>query len=143
MLKGIFHDTRIVPQVLTPDADDEELTGLGVDMQGYEGVAFVLIAGQGEVETWTIHAEQDDDPAFGDAEELAGTETDVATAVATDAVGILDIYQPQKRYVRPIVTVPDIAAVPAGVIAIKYHPRVMPRTNNVGEYHQSPDEGTP
>jgi hypothetical protein len=141
MLKSIYHDTRVAVMSLKADADNETLTGAGVDMQGYEGVAFILVAGQGEVASWSIKAQQDSDAAFGTAADMEGTATTVATAVATDAIGVLDIYQPQERYVRPIVTVPNITAVPAAVIAIKYQPREMPCTN-VGEFHQSPDEGT-
>lgn len=141
MLKSIYHDTLVAVEALKADADNETLTGEGVDMEGFEGVAFILVAGLGEVASWSIKAQQDSDSAFGTAADLAGTATTVATAVATNAIGILDIYQPQERYVRPIVTVPNISAVAAAVISIRYGARVMPQTNT-GEFHQSPDEGT-
>jgi hypothetical protein len=141
MLKSIYHDTLLAVEALKADANNETLTGAGVDMQGFEGVAFILVAGLGEVASWSIKTQQDSDAAFGTAVDLEGTATTVATAVATNAIGVLDIYQPQERYVRPIVTVPNIAAVPGVVISIRYGARVMPQTNT-GEFHQSPDEGT-
>lgn len=141
MLKSIFHDTLLAVEALKANANNETLIGAGVDMHGFEGVAFILVAGAGEVASWSIKAQQDSDSAFGTAADLEGTATTVASAVATNAIGVLDIYQPQERYVRPIVTVPNITAVPGAVISIRYHTRVMPQTNT-GEYHQSPDEGT-
>lgn len=144
MMKSVFHDTLLAVEALKADADNETLTGTGVDMGeegGFEGVAFILVAGLGEVASWSIKAQQDSDAAFGTAADLEGTATTVASAVATNAIGVLDIYQPQERYVRPIVTVPSITAVPAMVISVRYNPRVMPQTNT-GEFHQSPDEGT-
>jgi hypothetical protein len=141
MLKSIYHDTLLAVEALKADADDETLTGAGVDMQGFEGVAFILVAGLGEVAAWSMKAQQDTDSAFGTASDLEGTATALATAVATNAIAVLDIYQPRERYVRPVVAVPNITAVAAVVISVRYGARTMPQTN-VGEFHQSPAEGT-
>ena len=89
-----------------------------------------------------LKAQQDADSAFGTAADLAGTATAFATAVAADGMAVLDIYQPQERYVRPVLTVGNFGtARPAMILAIQYGAKVMPQSN-VGEFHQSPAEGT-
>ncbi len=139
-LKSIFHDAKVSVQVMK-SADNETLTGVGVDMAGYEGVAFIVSALKGEVAAFSIKAQQDTDSAYGTAADLLGTATAFSDAVGTDAVCVLDIYQPRERYVRPVVTVPDWTAKPVSVIAIQYGAREVP-VSNAGEFHQSPAEGT-
>lgn len=142
MLKSIYHDTLVAVEITKVDADNETINGAGVDMKGSEGVAFIVVAGKGEVATWSIKAQQDTDSAFGTAADLAGTAKTFASAVATDGVCVLDIYQPLERYVRPVLTAPNVnTARPISIISIRYGARVMPQTNT-GEFHQSPDEGT-
>ena len=143
MIRSIYHDTLVSVITTKVDADDEVITpSAGVDMTGFDGVAFVCVAGKGEVGSLSMKAQQDTDSAFGTAADLEGTATSFATAVAADGICVLDIYQPQERYVRPVLTVPDFStARPISIIAIQYGAREMPQTNT-GEFHQSPDEGT-
>mgnify|MGYP000877447474 CR=1 FL=1 len=142
MIKSIYHDTKLTVLAVKVDADNETITGAGVDMSGFEGVAFVAVIGKGEVVTHSLKAQQDADSAFGTAADLAGTATAFATAVAADGMAVLDIYQPQERYVRPVLTVGNFGtARPAMILAIQYGAKVMPQSN-VGEFHQSPAEGT-
>lgn len=141
LLHSIYHDVKLAIEVMKDNADNETLTGAGVDMLGYEGVAFVLQAEEGEIASLSMKAQQDTDVAFGTAADLLGTATACATTVAARGLAVLDIYQPKERYVRPIVTVPDWTAKAVSVLSIRYGGRIRPETNT-GEFHQSPAEGT-
>ncbi len=140
-LQSIFHDATIVPQVLKA-ADNETLTGAGVDTAGYEGVAFIAYALKGEALNFSMKAQQDTASNFGTAADLVGTATAFSTTVPADAHAVLDIHKPRERYVRPIITVPNaVAATPVACLAILYGAHTVP-VGNTGEFHLSPAEGT-
>jgi hypothetical protein len=141
LFKNMFEDTKFVPQVIKA-ADNETLVGQGVDMAGYEGVAFFVLALKGEALNFTMKAQQDNDAAWGTVQDLKDTSVAFATAVGTDGSAMLDIYRPQEQYVRPSIAVPNgTNPVPVAVIAVLYGGRFRPESN-VGELHVSPDEGT-
>ena len=124
-------------------ADDETLTGTGVDMLGYESVEFIAGALKGEALDFAMKAQQDSASNYGSAADLADTEVEFSTTVGADALALLDIHQPKERYVRPVITVPDAsAATPTFCIAIRYNAKNKPVTNTVGELHVTPAEGT-
>lgn len=141
MLKSIFYDTLITIEALKA-ADNETLTGAGVDMKGFDGVTFVVLALKGEALNFAIKAQQDSQSNFATAADLANTNVAFSTAVGTDGLTTLEIWQPQERYVRSITTVPDAAAAtPTAVLAIRWKAHDLPQTN-AGEQHVSPAEGT-
>ncbi|GAB4203596.1 MAG: hypothetical protein OHK0022_27910 [Roseiflexaceae bacterium] len=138
----IFSTSFKVDLVALKAADNETLTGTTLDMQGYEGVAFVAVALKGEALDFSIKAQQGAASNMSDAADLAGTATTFSTTVGADATTVLEVYRPQERYVRAVVTVPNAtAATPTAVLAIRYGPRVLP-VSNAGEVHLSPAEGT-
>jgi len=140
-MDSILKDTTIAIEALKA-ADNETLTGTGVDMQGYDAVAFVVGALQAEALNFTIKAQQDSDPAFGTAADLLGTSVAFATGIATDGLTTLEIVQPNERYVRPIIAVPNAnAATPTFCISIRLKAKDVPKAND-GELHLSPAEGT-
>lgn len=127
-------------------ADNESLTGSGVDMMGFRAVAFIVGAAGGEdFSTWSIKAQQDTDSAFGTAADLVGTAVAFSTVASpsTDGLAILEIREPQERYVRPVITVPNVSTPKITFcIAIRYGAEDLPTTNATGELHVSPAEGT-
>jgi hypothetical protein len=127
-------------------ADNEALTGSGVDMKGFRSVAFIVGAAGGEdFSTWSVKAQQDTDSAFGTAADLLGTATAFATVASpsTDGVAVLEIREPTERYVRPVITVPNLSTAQVTFcIAIRYGADNLPTTNVTGELHVSPAEGT-
>lgn len=142
---SIYKDSVVSIQTYKGTADNESLTGAGVDMKGFRAVAFIVGAAGGETfSTWSIKAQQDSDSGFGTAADLVGTATAFATAdTPTDGLAILEIVEPKERYVRPIITVPNVStAKNVFCIAIKYGAEVLPTTNATGEQHVSPAEGT-
>lgn len=123
-------------------ADNETLTGAGVDMAGYEGVMFVVGALKGESLAFSVKAQQDTSSAFGSAADLANTSVAFSTTVGADGLTTLDIRRPEERYVRALVIVPDAtSAKPTFCIAIRYGASVRPQSNS-GELHSTPAEGT-
>ncbi len=140
LFKTLFEDTKFVPQVIKA-ADNETLVGSGVNMAGYEGVAFYAFALKGEALNFTIKAQQDSDPGYGTVQDLKSTSVAFSTAVGQDGSTMLEIYRPTEQYVRPSIAVPNAAvATPIAVIAILYGGRMRPESNP-GEIHVSPDEG--
>mgnify|MGYP000891222840 CR=1 FL=1 len=141
MIQSILKDAKISLLALKA-ADNETLTGGILDMQGYDSVAFVAFALKGEALDFAIKAQEGAAAAMGDAADLAGTSVAFSTAVGTDGLTTLEIHQPQKRYVRPVVTVPNAsAATPTGVLAFQFNTKDKP-VSNAGELHVSPAEGT-
>lgn len=141
LIASAYQDLKIDVVAIDAAADNEDVTSLAVDMQDYEGVAFIATAQKGGVAAFTMHAEQDVAANMANSADLEGTSIAFSTAVATDGVGVLDIKRPQKRYVRAVLTCPDTASgLAVSIIAIRYNGGIVPVTN-VGELHVSPDEG--
>jgi len=121
-------------------------TGSVIDMSGFEGVQFVALFGAltpGQVTS--LKAQQGNLADGSDMADLAGS----AHAALADTDGnkclVTDIFRPQKRYVRAVVTRGTANAVIDGVIALQYSPRVKPATNDstvkATKLLVSPDEG--
>lgn len=119
-----------------------------VDMQNFEGCMFVVEMGtitSGAVTSIKIQQSSDD----GDTDaysDLEGTSVTVADD-DDDLIFWIDIYKPQKRYLRLIVDRGTQNAEVDSILAIQYGPRVQPTTHDAttvggGECHISPDEGT-
>lgn len=139
----IFDDMQPDPQVIKADADNETLNGSGVDMLGYEGVVFFVQAAKGEIATFSIKAQQDSASNYATAADLEDTAKSFATAVATDGFAFIEVRYPLERYVRPVVTVPNLSTANAvSVTALRYGKGKRPETNADGEVHFAPAEGT-
>jgi hypothetical protein len=142
-INDFFSDTQPDIQKVDLDADNETLYGAGVDMTGYEGVAFFLTVSKGEAANFTLKAQQDTASGFGTAADLAGTAKTVAIATATDGFGFIDIKNPQERYVRPAIVCPNVGTPRAiSCVSIRYGKQYLPETNADGELHVAPAEGT-
>lgn len=138
-----FYDADISYQV-SKNADNETLTGAGVDMKGKRSVLFIATALQGEALDFAIKAASAAASDYSDAADLAGTSVTFSTDTSVDAIGVLEIKDPPERYVRPVITVPDAAAATAvACIALVFGEKYPPVTApTYGEHHVSPAEGT-
>ena len=99
-------------------------TSAVVDMQGYEGVMFVLQVGTSGSTTITMHVESGSSSGMGDMVDMTGTSI-VSTSTGRSAVAS-DFYKPPYRYARPVVVATTESAY--SVLAIKYGARVLPTT---------------
>ncbi len=133
-------DAKVTIEALKA-ADGEVLTGTGVDMAGYDSVAFIVGALQGEALDFSVKAQQGAEADLSDAADLAGTATAFSTAADADGLTILEIHRPTERYVRAVVTVPNaVAATPTFCVAVRFNAKHLPQEND-GELHVSPAEG--
>lgn len=138
---SLLKNTKISIQSLKA-ADNETLTGSGVDMLGFDSVIFIPVALKGEALNFTIKAQQAAASDYSDAADLAGTSVAFSTAIGTDGLSGLEIHQPNERYVRPVTVVPNAAAAtPTAVLAIQFNAKDVPQSN-AGELFVSPAEGT-
>lgn len=120
--------------------------GAVIDMAGWDGV--ILIAAFGTITATGVQglkAQQGLAANLSDAADLAGSLTSVPDS-DSNKVAVLDIYRPQERYVRAVVTRGTANAVIDGVIAIQYKGRKAPAVNDTtvsnAKYLNGPDEGT-
>jgi hypothetical protein len=106
------------------------VNGSILDMQGFESVQFILLAGTITDGLLSIKAQDGADPALADAADMAGTLTTLQNTDDNKAA-VLDVVKPVKRYIRPVlVRGGATGAVIDGVIAIQYAARVEPVVND-------------
>ena len=130
-------------------AGTTDLTSDGVDMSGFECVAFVAHFGAltaGQVTQMKLQ-QSDDDGAVDDYTDLLGSNTGPMADGDSNKLLIVEVVRPQKKFVRAIVDRGTQNAVLNGVIAIRYYPHKGPITQptasvSASESHVSPAEGT-
>jgi hypothetical protein len=143
LIGNFVEDTKITPCIISLNADNQTLTGTGVDMLGYQGVVFIAVALHGENMTYGLKAQQDTDVAFGGAQDLLGSNVVFTTTTVVKGQAALEIHNPKERYVRPLLVVPNVTTPNAVcVIAIQYGKDWRPITNTNTEFHEAPAEGT-
>lgn len=113
-----------------------------LDMAGYEGVVFFTSYGTAATNN-ILKVQQDDANASGGMADLLGT--GVASGSSDEDVWV-EVYRPQKRYVRCIAVV-DTSSTVESIWALQYGARELPVDNTtsgtiIGETHASPAEGT-
>ncbi|HZP34162.1 MAG TPA: hypothetical protein VFB23_12455 [Candidatus Acidoferrales bacterium] len=94
------------------------VNGSAIDMQGYDGVTFIGVVGAFTDGSFDLKAQDDTSVGMGAASDLAGTKT---SATASNKLVILDVYRPQKRFIRPVVARGGATgSVIGSVVAIRY-----------------------
>jgi hypothetical protein len=118
-----------------------------IDMSGFEGMQFVALFGAlAATQVTSLKVQQGN---LADGSDMADLEGSLHTALA-DTDGnkclVMDLFRPEKRYVRAVVVRGTANAVIDGVIALLYSPRVEPITADTTvkatKLLVSPDEGT-
>jgi hypothetical protein len=140
-------DTKITRVMNAVAVGTTNQNGSILDMEGFEGVEFVLLGGTITDGNLSIKAQQGQASNLSDAADLQGTLTTLQNTDDNKAA-VLDLFRPAERYVRCVVVRGGATgAVIDGVIAIQYKSRTKPTTNDattVGatETWISPPEGT-
>ena len=116
-----------------------------IDMQNYDGVVFIAAFGAITAGAVTsAKAQQGAASNLSDAADLKGTKITIADT-DDDKVAVLDIYRPQKRYSRLVVSRATANAVIDGVVALQYKGKKAPVTQDASvagdKLCVSPDEG--
>lgn len=123
--------------------------GTGVDVQGYEGVAFVAAFGAlTATQTTSLKAQQSSDDGSTDTyDDLAGSSSGNLADSDGNKLLATEIFKPLKRYVRPVVVRGTANAVIDGVFALLYRAEKTPVPTHstmakTPEIFNSPAEGT-
>ena len=93
-----MHGHNLLPELKIEKIFDEVVAGTSdsngteVDMQGFEGVIFVVVFGTSATDNG-IHAEQDTATGMASAAALAGTGV---LLDGTETVAILDLFRPRR-----------------------------------------------
>lgn len=116
------------------------------DMQGYDGIMYVVAFGAiTATGVQGLKAQQGAQSNLSDGADLEGSLVSVADT-GSNKCAVLDIYRPQERYLRPVVTRGTANAVIDSVIAIKYNskskPTVQAAAVAASKLIVSPAEGT-
>lgn len=106
--------------------------GATVDMLGFDGVMFVASLGAlTATQTTSLKAQHGDLANGTDGADLAGSGTGNMPDAASNKVLICDVFNPQKRYVRPVLVRGVANAVIDGIIAIQYKAGKAPTVQDV------------
>lgn len=146
-MDNISQNSEISVSANAQAAGQTQINGASVDCSNCDGVVFLVLFGTivtGAVTT--VKAQQSSDNGVSDTfSDLAGTGQTVADS-DDNKLFILDIPNPQERYIRPVVTRATQNSTVEGIVAIKYGLRKVPSSHpsTVGgsEVNPSPDEGT-
>lgn len=114
-----------------------------LDMAGYEGVLFFSSLGTANAGN-LIKVQQDAANSTASMADLTGTS--VASGTSDEDVWV-DVYRPEKRYVRAQIVRAGASSTLGDVWALQYNPRTLPVDNTTsgtitGEQHLRPLEGT-
>ena len=122
-------------------AGTSPITSDAVDMAGFEGVLLIGSYGVANSGNYAKVQQSDDDGVSDGYSDLENTKT---TPTVSGNTFMIDIYRPQKRYLKVVETIGSSSAV-GPMLAIQYGPKVLPPTHGStvdDEAHISPDEGT-
>jgi hypothetical protein len=142
MIRSGYHElTTKVCEIKV--GNSETINGAAIDTLGYGGVKFVIVIGNGEAGAFLAKVQQDTVVGMGTAADLEGTALAFNNDAGAYTVAIIDVKQPQERFVRCVLVVPVfIMGVNVTITAELYNPRAIPVAAPViGEYHVSPAEG--
>lgn len=116
------------------------------DMQGYDGIMYIAFFGTiTATGVQGLKAQQGAQSDLSDGADLASSLVSVPDT-GSNKCAVLDIYRPQERYMRPVITRATANAVIDGVVAIKYKARSKPTVQGAtvaaSKLVVSPAEGT-
>jgi len=114
-------DGHAITQDVTPRTiNNTQVSGAGVDMQGWDGCLFVLNLGTIDA-TVDMSIQRDDASNFGSATAITGSSITQVPATGDGQAVAVDVWRPSERYVRSRVTVGSgTTGAALGVTAIRY-----------------------
>lgn len=149
MLDQILNQRVKISRILNAVAAGTSVqTSSAIDMQGFDGV--LIVAGVGALtatQVTSLKAQQSSDDGSTDSYgDLEGTLVGPLADGDGNKLLVLDIYKPEKRYLKALVNRATANAVIDFVIAIQYHRGDVPMTHAssvaFSEAHVTPAEGT-
>lgn len=115
-LEGMLASLDIIPLL----RDNAAANGAILDMQGWDGVVFLVLVGATDIEV-DFAVQEDSDSAFGSGAAITGAAITQLGATDDDSMSIVDVWRPTERYVRGTLTVGDgVAGSDTAVVAMRY-----------------------
>lgn len=126
----LLPNTRYIRSINATAAGITDINGTGVDTQGYEGVLFIASLGTlTATQVTSLKAQHSKDDGSADAYvDATGAATGNAADADSNKLLVLDVRNPQRRYVRPVLKRATANAVVDGVVAILYSTKKAPTT---------------
>ncbi len=93
--------------------------GVGVDMLGWDGVAFIISIGAGAF-TKDAKAQSDTAAGFGGAADIASTNITQLAGGSVNKVVVLDVFRPTNRFVRLVVTIGAVGPALLSALSVRY-----------------------
>src|SRR4051794_38790586 len=93
------YSLEVAPQSI---AASGSANGAGADMQGWNGVMFILAVGAIDG-TQDMKAQSDDNSGFSSPTDISGASITQVTAAGGSKLYLLDVWRPTERYVRAVV----------------------------------------
>jgi hypothetical protein len=105
--------------------------GAVIDMSGFEGVIFVALLGAlTATQVTALKAQTGNANDGSDAADITGAVTANMADADSNKILVLDVFRPQKRYVRGVVTRGTANAVIDGLLVIQYGAKSRPSVND-------------
>ena len=143
MYPYLSDDCKVVRVMDAQAAGATDVNGTGVSLAGFDGVMFVALLGTlTATQVTQIKAQQSSDDGSADAyTDIEGSESVAMDDADDNLLLFLDIFRPQEEYVRAVLERATANAVIDGMIAILYHAKDRPITQDtsVSQYVQLAD----
>lgn len=114
------------------------VNGSAVDMQGWDGAAFIInigaITGAG---TLDARITRDDNSGFNSPTNVTGAALTQVTNANPNSVAVIDVFQPSERYLRAVLT-QGANTVIAGATVVRYRRNgILPPTTSAAQIVRS------
>lgn len=147
-MQNLLKNIKVTRALNAVAAGTTSQNGATLDMSGWDGVLFICSIGTlTATQVTALKAQQGQASNLSDAADLAGTAVGPFADGDSNKVLALDIYRPQERYVRCVVTRGTANAVIDDVMAIQYRGHKSPVAQDTtyvaaNKVVVSPSEGT-
>lgn len=117
-----FEELKYTQCINPADLGDGATNGSVIDMQGWDGIVFIAIAGAlGAGGTLDLKAQGDDAVGFGSPTDITGAAITQVPDTGDNKSYMLDVWRPTERFIRGVVTIGGAGvAVVVGLVAVQY-----------------------
>lgn len=126
-MPNLSKQVNIVRSINATAAGTSAINGTHVDMEGWDSVVFICLMGTlTATQVTSLKAQNGSQSNDSDQADITGAVTPNAADADSNKALVLEVYRPQKRYVRPVVNRGTANAVIDGVVAIQYQGDKLP-----------------
>lgn len=131
-MSNLSSDSKQTRVINATAAGTSAVTGSAIDMQDFEGVVcYASLGTLTATQVTLLKAQGSSDNGVLDAyADITGAATAAAADADSNKMLVLDVYRPQKRYIKFIVSRGTANAVVDGAVAVQYGAKHKPTTND-------------